>query len=64
MPARKSDIVQNTNVVKSDARTISDQDLSDNQSGAGFGYEFSDPVPPVRRNVHSSSSICFWKINK
>jgi hypothetical protein len=55
----KLETVENINIGKFDARTTSHQDLSDNQSGAGFGYGFSNAMPPVRRNVHSSSSIFF-----
>jgi hypothetical protein len=54
----------NAHIFRLDAQTTSDQDLSDNQEGAGFGHGFSSPVPPVRRNVHSSSSIFFWKKGK
>lgn len=38
-------------------RTISAQDLSVNQSEAGFGNLFSSATPPVSKNRHSCSSI-------
>lgn len=40
-----------------DDRTISDHDLSVSQCGAGFGYGFSRPTPPVSKNLQTSSSI-------
>lgn len=40
-----------------EARTISAQDLSDSQKGAGLGNGFSSATPPVNRNLHSSSTI-------
>ena len=38
-------------------RTISPQDLSVSQAGAGFGCGFSAAVPPVSRKNHSLGSI-------
>jgi hypothetical protein len=40
-----------------EALTISDQDLSLSHKGAGFGYGFSKPTPPVNKKRHTSSSI-------
>lgn len=40
----------------SEQRTISAQDLSDSQVGAGFGKGFSKATPPVSKNRHSWSS--------
>lgn len=43
-------------------RTISAQDLSVNQSDAGFGNLFSRATPPVNKKRHSCSSILPLKI--
>lgn len=37
--------------------TISDQDFSDNHSGAGLGKGFSNATPPVSKNAKQSSSM-------
>lgn len=44
---------------KSLHRTISAQDFSVNHGVAGFGKGLSRAMPPVRRNLHSLSSISF-----
>ena len=38
---------------KLDSRTSSAHDFSDSQSNAGFGSEFSNATPPVRKNRHN-----------
>jgi len=42
---------------ENDARTISDHDLSESQSGAGFEYGLFNATPPVSRKRHTLSSI-------
>ena len=44
------------NAGRSEHLTISAQDLSGSQRGAGLGKGFSKATPPVRRNLHSISS--------
>ncbi len=44
-------------LVRLEARTISDHDLSVSHSGAGFGCGFSRATPPVSRKRHTASSI-------
>lgn len=44
------------------ALTISDQDFSVNQVGAGFGCGFERATPPVKKNTNKSSLTSFWII--